>query len=153
MNHSEALNLARTEMKKWELNGWRVEINPRLKRSLGRCIYRTKTIDLAAEYVTMNNEAEVLDTIRHEIAHAKAGGKAGHGPEWRMWCRLVGAKPQRLADPGVKAAKHPWQLAAWINGELVRFNHRAFRRTDMSGRFIRGRKEETYGKLIWVEAN
>lgn len=152
MNHQAAILMARLAMNKWELDDWKVVINPRLKRALGVCKYRTKSIELSAEYVTLNGEAEVRDTILHEIAHAKAGHKAGHGPEWKSWCLRVGAKPERCAPADTPAAKAQWQLAARINGELVRFAHKAHRRTDMSRRFIRGRKEETLGKLIWVEA-
>ncbi len=35
------------------------------------------------------------DTLLHEIAHALAGHRAGHGPVWRKIAREVGAKPKR----------------------------------------------------------
>lgn len=152
MNHENALYLARHEMDKWGLQDWSVSINPRLLQCLGICKYRKKAIELSAEYVRLNGQDRVLDTIRHEIAHALAGAKAKHGPVWKTWCLQVGAKPERCAPATTPATEKRWQLAAWINGELVRFAHKAHRRTDMSRRFVRGRKEETLGKLIWVEA-
>jgi len=43
-------------------------------------------------------EEQVRDTILHEIAHAIAGHKAGHGWQWKAECRRIGANPNRTAD-------------------------------------------------------
>ena len=46
-------------------------------------------------------DEEKLDTIRHEAAHAKAWldyGHWGHGPEWKICCRELGANPQRCLN-------------------------------------------------------
>lgn len=69
------------------------------KRSLGTCSYRKKIIYLAKWYVELNDEAEVKDTILHEIAHAlsyeKHGSKGiGHGKLWKAICREIGARPK-----------------------------------------------------------
>jgi predicted SprT family Zn-dependent metalloprotease len=42
----------------------------------------------------LNDEAEVVDTILHEIAHALTPGD-GHGPAWKAACLRIGAKPVR----------------------------------------------------------
>ena len=58
--------------------GWSFAFNRR-KRSLGICNYTGKRIELSSAFVARNDEAAVRDTILHEIAHALAGQKAGHG--------------------------------------------------------------------------
>ena len=46
----------------------------------------------------LNGEYEVTDCILHEIAHALAGHKAGHGWAWKQVCIRIGAKPERCYD-------------------------------------------------------
>jgi predicted SprT family Zn-dependent metalloprotease len=96
MNLSAAQTLAVSLMKQhgiWEL-GWRFNFDSAVKR-FGVCKYRSKIIGLSAKLVTLNDEERVKDTILHEIAHAIAGFKAGHGIEWKRACIRIGAKPER----------------------------------------------------------
>jgi predicted SprT family Zn-dependent metalloprotease len=72
----------------------------RRKRSLGLCRYHQKRIELSLHFVLANDEAQVRETVLHEIAHALAGEKAGHGPAWKTMCLRVGCKPERC-DKGV----------------------------------------------------
>ena len=91
--------LAHEEMEKWGLIklGWSFKYNNR-KRALGVCKFRTKSIQISRDLVRLNEHDEILDTIRHEIAHALAGGAAGHGPVWKAWAVKVGARPVATAD-------------------------------------------------------
>ena len=76
----------------------------RAKRRAGSCRYSLKLITLSHHYVKQNvaeRPYDVLDTILHEIAHALAGPRAGHGPEWVKACLLVGARPERCYDNSV----------------------------------------------------
>jgi predicted SprT family Zn-dependent metalloprotease len=72
----------------------------RRKRSLGLCRYRQQRIELSRYFVHANDQAQVRETILHEIAHALAGEKAGHGPVWKAMCAKVGCKPERC-DSGI----------------------------------------------------
>lgn len=92
----EAGRLAAGEMRAWGLFdlGWSFAWNDRV-RALGLCNYQTRTIYLSTHYVKVGCHDDVLDTIRHEIAHALAGCYAGHGPAWKAMCLRVGAKPER----------------------------------------------------------
>ena len=67
------------------------------KQRCGACHHGKRKITLSRHFVQRNGEAEVRDTILHEIAHAKAGAKAGHGRTWQMWAIRVGARPERCA--------------------------------------------------------
>src|SRR5262249_46833618 len=76
------------------LREWSFAFNWR-KRSLGVCYYERKRIELSRHYVARNDEASIRDTILHEIAHALAGRKAGHGAAWKAICLAIGATPAR----------------------------------------------------------
>jgi predicted SprT family Zn-dependent metalloprotease len=99
MDFAEASRMAREEMNRCGIGEWTFGWNRR-KRSLGLCRYRERRIELSAHFVYSNDAAQVRETILHEIAHALAGEKAGHGPLWKEMCRRVGAKPERC-DHGV----------------------------------------------------
>lgn len=72
----------------------------RAKRSSGRTFFlmdRPVKITLSGYWTERMSESEVVDTLLHEIAHAKAGISAGHGPAWRSVARQIGARPERCA--------------------------------------------------------
>ena len=70
---------------------WLFEFD-RSKVRFGRCHYGRKEISLSRHLVELNDEAEVRDTILHEIAHALGAGlgmgRSGGG--WRK--RLVACR-------------------------------------------------------------
>lgn len=96
MNLTIAENLAISLMKQHGIyqQGWRFEFDNAFRR-FGVCKYRSKTIGLSSKLVSINELDKVKDTILHEIAHAIAGYKAGHGIDWKLVCMRIGAKPER----------------------------------------------------------
>ena len=94
MNPLEAIEFAQELMAEYGLSGWRAELD-RAVRRFGRCRYSCKLITLSYDLVQLNDQTRVLDTILHEIAHALAGPKAGHGPEWRRIARAIGCSAKR----------------------------------------------------------
>ena len=68
------------------------------KMTIGECDFKERTIALSSIYVEYNRKTEWEDVLRHEIAHAIAGNKAGHGPKWKRVCEKVGAKPIRCVE-------------------------------------------------------
>ena len=75
------------------------------------------TYDLSPE----DFEAAVLDTLRHEAAHALAwehDRETGHGPAWRKWCRVTGARPVRCYD-GETAMPEPKYQCTVLATEAV----------------------------------
>lgn len=99
-----ATQLAESLMREHQLSDWRFRFNRR-KRAMGLCRYEMKTIELSIHFVLRNDQAQVVDTILHEIAHALAGYAAGHGAKWRRICRQIGASPQRCGEPVMPAGK------------------------------------------------
>lgn len=64
------------------------------KRQAGSCSYKSRVIRLSRPIAELWGPEGMRDTILHEIAHAKAGYKAAHGPAWRDVCRQIGAEPK-----------------------------------------------------------
>ncbi len=64
------------------------------RRRFGCCNFTRRRISLSRPLTFLNDEAEVRDTILHEIAHALTP-KTGHGPAWKAMCLRIGAKPVR----------------------------------------------------------
>ena len=77
--------------------GWRFRYDNAVKR-FGVCMFKPKVIGLSSKLTLLNDREKVKDTILHEIAHAIAGFKAGHGIEWKIVCERIGAKPERCYD-------------------------------------------------------
>ena len=67
------------------------------RRRLGDCCQRERTIRIGRAHALEGSEAQIRDTVLHEIAHAIAGPKAGHGPLWRATARRIGATPRARA--------------------------------------------------------
>ncbi len=97
MNLSDAEIMALKLMREHNLQGWSFQFDRSVRR-FGVCKYGRKIIGLSAHLTMLNNVENVRDTILHEIAHAIAGHKAGHGYEWKKVCIRIGAKPERCYD-------------------------------------------------------
>lgn len=118
MNLSAAQTLAISLMTEHGLiaKGWRFEFS-NARSQFGVCrilidrhtkVVLDRVIKLSAPLTKLNIESEVKDTILHEIAHALAGHKAGHGWTWKAIARNIGAKPERcykLANVAVPKSK------------------------------------------------
>ncbi len=85
--------------------GWTFKWS-RAVRIFGLCQYNTKVIKLSRPLTEVNDEAQVMDTLLHETAHALAGPEAGHGPLWKETARAVGASPEATARGVVTATKY-----------------------------------------------
>ena len=97
MNLNDAENLALVLMDDHGIGAsWSFDFD-RAKRRCGCAKFKIRTITLSRYYVERNSEADVRDTILHEIAHVLAGAKAGHGAIWQMWAMKIGARPERCA--------------------------------------------------------
>jgi hypothetical protein len=103
----DARTLAHRLMQEHGLHGWRLELD-RAKRRAGVCRHQQRVIGLSAPLTRLHPEAEVRDTILHEIAHALAGPQAGHGPAWAATARRIGCSAQRCVSGDVPAVPGAW---------------------------------------------
>lgn len=118
MNKTKAAMLARTLMNQHGLHAVPFGFG-RGKTRIGVTRFRGGQVDsigLSSYWTEAMDETEVTDTILHEIAHALAGHKAGHGPAWRAQARAVGARPQRCAAPSAEAKEVMGKIAppSWV---------------------------------------
>ena len=79
------------------------------KRRAGLCNYTTKRISVSRYLAGRYEDDEIHQILLHEVAHAMAGPKAGHGPRWKAIGKEIGYEGKRLHD-GAIAEEH----ASWI---------------------------------------
>lgn len=91
MNRITASKLLREELDSHGLNDWGVrQTTDPNQPFLGICMYRDKCIILNAHHVDIHPDAEVICTIKHEVAHAIVGPGNGHNEVWATKAREIG---------------------------------------------------------------
>ena len=85
--------------KRWNVT---LEVNPRLKTTLGKCKVKWPSPKSDRQTVLELNPRltteQAMNTIRHEYAHFLAGPGEGHGKKWKELAVQVGAKPVRCGE-------------------------------------------------------
>lgn len=90
MDRTQASKLLRDELDKHGLRDWAVRINSDPNQSfLGMCSHKDKAIIINAHHVDIHPFEEVVDTIKHEVAHALTPGHA-HDSVWAAKAREIG---------------------------------------------------------------
>ncbi len=107
MDLGGARELARGLMDAHGLQRWTFRFDA-AKRRAGLCRYDTKVISLSRHLTALYSPAEVTETVLHEVAHALAGPKAGHGPKWRRIAQEIGATGQRCVAADAPTVPAPW---------------------------------------------
>lgn len=90
MNRQRASELTRAELNKHGLTEWGVRLTTDANQPfLGMCSYRDKVIILNAHHIDLHGDAEVVCTIKHEVAHALTPGHA-HDNVWADKAKEIG---------------------------------------------------------------
>jgi len=76
------------------LEGWSFQFDHATRRA-GCCHYDTRVISLAQAYARSATEADITDTILHEIAHVLVGQAHGHDAVWQAQARALGCSGRR----------------------------------------------------------
>lgn len=121
MELSAAYEMATALVRDHGLAGWRVEFDG-AKRRAGVCRFPERVIGLSAPLTRVHAEAEVRDTVLHEIAHALVGPEHGHDPVWRRVAQSIGCTGRRCVSSDA-----PRVTGAWIgvcSAGHVRDRHR-----------------------------
>ena len=100
--------MAEELVREHRLEGWSVQFDT-AKRRAGVCRFGDRVIGLSAPLTRLHGEAEVRDTVLHEIAHAIVGPRHGHDAVWRETARRIGSTGRRCVD-----AEAPRVAGAWV---------------------------------------
>ncbi len=107
MDTREAYDDARRLLTEHGLHDWRVELD-RARRRAGACRFGDRVISLSGPLTRLHDPEVVRETILHEIAHALAGPKVGHGPRWRETARRLGCSTDRCLPPDAPRVPGAW---------------------------------------------
>jgi predicted SprT family Zn-dependent metalloprotease len=105
------------------LRGWSFAFDA-AKRRGGACHFAKRRITMAAGFAAAADEAEIEDTLLHEIAHALVGPRHQHDAVWQAKAREIGCTAQRchtvvFSEPGL--------IARCVNGCFAIGRHRSRR--------------------------
>jgi len=129
--------------------GWTFAVS-RGKNVLGSCKYKTKTIKISKYLIQLGTDEEVRETVMHEIGHALAGGKAGHGWLWREKCREVGLmNPQQYKADISYNVPHKVELVCKQHGVIDK-RHRRLKKGMLERMWCRNCGRIFRGELIEV---
>jgi hypothetical protein len=88
MTRENATKICRQELAKHGLSDWHIRLT-QATNVLGLCSYKDKTIILSTFHLDTHPDPEIVNTIRHEIAHALCPGH-GHNDVWKFKAIEVG---------------------------------------------------------------
>src|SRR4051812_32181281 len=89
MDRSVAGKLLRDELNQHGLADWKARISIDHTHFLGLCDYKAKTIFLNGHHIDLNPDVAVINTIKHEVAHALTPGH-NHDMVWEAKARELG---------------------------------------------------------------
>jgi len=89
--------LAEAELAKQNLFDWKFKFD-NSKRRFGLCSFSTKTISLSRTLALLNSEIDIIDTIKHEVAHAIVGSGNGHNHIWKKKAVELGCSEKRCYE-------------------------------------------------------
>ncbi|MFC6287592.1 SprT-like domain-containing protein [Nocardioides sp. GCM10027113] len=107
MDLNEAARLGRWLLDEHGLHDWSLVFD-RAKRRAGVCRAGRRQIGLSGPLTEIHPEAEVRDTLLHEIAHALVGPRHGHDEVWRATALRIGCSGSRCSSEDAPAIEGDW---------------------------------------------
>lgn len=107
MDLRDAFALAEDLLDHHGLGAWSVQYDG-AKRRAGICRFGPKVIGLSAPLTALHSDADVRDTVLHEIAHALAGPRHGHDATWREIASRIGCSGERCVSEGAPTVEPAW---------------------------------------------
>jgi len=78
------------------------------KTRAGLCNYTDKRISVSRYLANRYEDDEIHQVLLHEVAHAIAGSRAGHGAKWKAVAQDLGYEGKRLHDGAIADDLAPW---------------------------------------------
>ncbi len=88
--HDQAVQTLRDH----RLTKWRFRFDHSTRRA-GCCNYKDRLISISFDLARNGTEADIRDTLLHEIAHALVGKKHNHDAVWKAKAREIGCSGER----------------------------------------------------------
>jgi len=119
------------------------------KTRAGLCDYSRRRITVSRHLAARFGDDEIHQVLLHEVAHALAGPRAGHGPRWKSTARDLGYEGSRLHSGEIASELAPWVGTCPRGHEHFRYRKptrdlscaRCSRRFDPSARIVWQRRE------------
>lgn len=126
MELHRAAALAETLLVEHGLAGWTFAFD-RARVRAGACHHHDRRITLSPHLTRVHDEAQVRETLLHEIAHALVGSKHGHDEVWRARALAIGSTGRRCYPAGEEpAVPGRWQ-GRCVAGHVVHRHRRPTR--------------------------
>jgi predicted SprT family Zn-dependent metalloprotease len=78
------------------------------KTRAGLCNYTDKRISVSRYLAARYEDDEIHQVLLHEVAHAMAGSRSGHGPKWKSVATDLGYEGKRTHDGAIATEFAPW---------------------------------------------
>lgn len=99
MELHRAAALAESLLAEHRLTGWTFAFD-RARVRAGACHHHDRRITLSPHLTRAHDEAQVRETLLHEIAHALVGPRHGHDGVWRARALAIGSTGRRCYPAG-----------------------------------------------------
>lgn len=91
----------------------------------GLCNFTDKRISVSKPLALKYEDDEIHQVLLHEVAHALAGPRAGHGPTWRRIAAEIGYDGKRTHEGSAANELAPWLGTCPTGHEHFRFRRPA----------------------------
>ena len=118
MHLPDVLDLARALMATHGVEDWELGLG-RARRRAGQTDHARHRITLSRHLMGLYDEAEVRETILHEIAHARVGASHGHDAVWRVEAQRIGSTGRRELTIARNGTAHIGGIAFLVNRALA----------------------------------
>ena len=79
------------------------------RRRAGLCSYNDKRITVSKYLSLVHSIDDVMQTVKHEIAHALVGPKEGHGKKWLATAKRIGYRNETYTGQEIAKAYAPYR--------------------------------------------
>lgn len=104
------------------LHGWAFAFD-RARVRAGACHFGDRRITLSRALTAAHDEAQVRETVLHEVAHALVGPRHGHDQVWRARALAIGATGERCYSAEEPVVPGRWQ-GRCVAGHVVHRHRR-----------------------------
>ena len=116
------------------------------KTRAGLCNFTTKRISVSKYLAARYDDDEIHQVLLHEVAHAMAGSRAGHGARWKAQALELGYEGKRTHDGAIADELAPW-VGTCPRGH-VHYRYRQPKRVLACGRC--SRSFDAANRIDWV---